>query len=175
MLRHEARPTYVRVARDAFSATARTASAVSLALVLLGTGLPCAWSGETATKTTGAAAYPLSTELAVLERDLTSSDYRAVLATMIPTDLEAEWQRVATVDNYLVFAEQHGGPSKIAGDPALRADYERRRHIADNFLAMVREAYAKRRKRPPFEDKAKLETVLHSAGAAWGARGDWTP
>ena len=111
---------------------------------------PC---GETAAKPTGANSYPLSTELAVLERDLTNPDYRAVLGTMIPTDLEAEWQRVATSDNYLVFEQQHGGQAKIAADPALRAAYERRRHIADTFLAMIREAYAKRHRRPPFDDR----------------------
>ena len=68
------------------------------------------------------------------------------------------------LDNYLVFAEQHGARRRSPRDPALRAAYERRRHIADNFLAMVREAYAKRRRRPPFDDRTKLETVLHSAG-----------
>jgi outer membrane protein assembly factor BamB len=119
--------------------------------------------GET-TKPSANDSYPLSTELTVLERDLTSGDYRAVLATMIPTDLEAEWQRIATSDNYLAFLEQHGGRAKIAADPALRAAYDRRRHIADTFLAMIREAYAKRRRRSPFDDLAKLETALRSAG-----------
>jgi hypothetical protein len=91
---------------------------------------------------------------------------------MIPTDLEAEWQRVATSDNYFVFAEQHGGQAKIAADPALRTAYERRRHIADTFLAMIREAYAKRRRRPPFEDRTKLEGALESAGRRSRRDGD---
>src|SRR5580704_10613941 len=77
--------------------------------------------------------YPFSTELTLLERDLTSGDYRAVLATMIPTDLEAEWQRIATSDNYLAFSEQHGGRDKVLADPALRAAYEKRKQIADSF------------------------------------------
>ncbi len=124
---------------------------------------PSGTGGETTAKPTSGNPYPLSTELAVLERDLTSPDYRAVLGTMIPTDLEAEWQRVATSDNYLVFAEQHGGAAKIAADPTLRAAYERRRHIADTFLAMIREAYAKRHRRPPFEDRTKLEAALDTA------------
>ena len=90
---------------------------------------------------------------------------------MIPTDLEAEWQRVATSDNYLVFDEQHGGAAKIAADPTLRAAYERRRHIADTFLAMIREAYAKRHRRPPFEDRTKLEAALDSAAHRSRPRG----
>ena len=61
-------------------------------------------------------------------------------------------------------------PAKIAADPTLRAAYERRRHIADTFLAMIREAYAKRRRRPPFDDAAKLETALRSAGTSFRAR-----
>jgi hypothetical protein len=40
--------------------------------------------------------YPLGLTLLVLERDLTSKDYATILETMIPTDLEAEWKRVAT-------------------------------------------------------------------------------
>ena len=55
-----------------------------------------------------------------LERDLSNPDYRTVLATMIPTDLAAEWQRVATSDNYFAFAEEHGGLDKVRTDPALR-------------------------------------------------------
>jgi outer membrane protein assembly factor BamB len=107
--------------------------------------------------------YPLSTELAVLERDLTSADYRAVLATMIPTDLEAEWQRVATPDNYRGFADEHGGPDKLKADSALKAAYDRRKRIADGFLALMRGAYEKRKRSPPFEDAAALEAVLRSA------------
>jgi outer membrane protein assembly factor BamB len=133
------------------------------ATLLVGMWVEAAPCGETTAKPSSANPYPLSTELAVLERDLTSPDYRTVLGTMIPTDLEAEWQRVATSDNYRVFAEQHGGAAKIAADPTLRSAYERRRHIADTFLAMIREAYAKRHRRPPFEDRAKLEAALDSA------------
>src|SRR5262245_19671071 len=44
--------------------------------------------------------YPLSLQLQVLERDLTSADYVDVVWSMIPTDLAAEWQRVATSDNH---------------------------------------------------------------------------
>ena len=45
--------------------------------------------------------FPLGNQLQVLARDLASSDYQDVLASMIRTDLAAEWQRVATPDNYV--------------------------------------------------------------------------
>src|SRR5580704_7468017 len=106
--------------------------------------------------------YPLSTELKVLERDLSNPDYRTVLATMIPTDLAAEWQRVATLDNYLAFADRHGGLEKVLADPTLRAAYERRKKIADLFLAMIREAYAKRNIKPVFDNGGRLEQALRS-------------
>ena len=104
----------------------------------------------------------LSTELKVLERDLSNPDYRTVLATMIPTDLAAEWQRIATSDNYLAFAEQHGGRDKVLADPALRAAYEKRKQIADSFLTMIREAYAKRRIKPAFDKGDQIERALRS-------------
>ncbi|HEV7998418.1 MAG TPA: PQQ-binding-like beta-propeller repeat protein [Planctomycetaceae bacterium] len=106
--------------------------------------------------------YPPSTELKVLERDLSNPDYRTVLATMIPTDLAAEWQRVATPDNYLAFAEQHGGRDKVQADPVLRAAYERRKRIADLFLVMIREAYAKRHIKPAFDKGDRIEQALRS-------------
>lgn len=141
------------------------AALATVRVVVLLAGLAtAAIAGDASSKPAAESQYPLSNELAVLERDLTSGDYRAVLATMIPTDLEAEWQRVATADNYLDFAEQHGGEAKLTADPALKVAYERRRQAADKFLGLVREAYAKRRRRPPFDDAAKLETALRSAG-----------
>jgi hypothetical protein len=65
-------------------------------------------AADSSAKPLGTNPFPLSTELAVLERDLSSGVYRAVLATMNPTDLEAERQRVATSDHYLDCAKQHG-------------------------------------------------------------------
>ncbi len=108
--------------------------------------------------------YPLSRELQVLERDLSSPEYREVLPTMIHTDLAAEWQRVGTPDNWLLFLEQHGGEAKVQGDPALKAAYEKRRQIADRFLALMRAEYAKRKLKPPFDDAKELERVLREAG-----------
>jgi hypothetical protein len=65
--------------------------------------------------------YPLGLTLRVLERDLTSKDYAVVLETMIPTDLEAEWKRVATADNHETFLKQHGGKDQVVADLALNA------------------------------------------------------
>ncbi len=104
----------------------------------------------------------LSTELKVLERDLTNPDYRTVLATMIPTDLAAEWQRIATSDNYLAFAERHGGRQRVLADPRLRAAYEKRKHIADAFLTLIREAYSKRHMKPAFDKGNNVEQALRS-------------
>jgi hypothetical protein len=118
---------------------------------------------EAAKKADAPDKYPLSTELKVLERDLSNPDYRTVLATMIPTDLAAEWQRVATTDNYLAFSEQHGGQAQVLADPALRVAYDRRKRIADSFLAMIREAYAKRHMKPGFDNGSRLEQALRSA------------
>lgn len=107
--------------------------------------------------------YPLSLALQTLERDLTDPDYRAVLGTMIHTDLRAEWQRVATPDNYFVFAQRHGGHEAIANDPRLKMAYERRKRIADRFLELMRDAHEKKKLKVPFDDKTLLTDVLASA------------
>jgi len=109
--------------------------------------------------------HPLGLELQVLARDVTSPEYLQVLGTMIPTDLEAEWERVGTPDNYLLFMERHGGEKKVLADPSLKQAYDRRRKIADDFLALIRDAYRKKGRKPPFEDPAKIEPVLRRAGA----------
>lgn len=111
--------------------------------------------------------HSLSLELEVLERDLASADYQAVLKTMIPTDLAAEWQRVATRDNYQLFARQQGGLQAVERQPALKAAYDRRRRIATEFLAQMRSAYEAKKLKPPFEDAAVLSRVLDS-----GAKGE---
>ncbi len=106
--------------------------------------------------------YPLSLQLENLERDLTSTDYQAVLVKMIPTDLAAEWQRIATPDNHHLFAKQHGGAEKMKSDPALKAAYERREKIATEFLELIRGAYDKKKLKPPFADEAVLIRALES-------------
>ncbi|HET6423002.1 MAG TPA: PQQ-binding-like beta-propeller repeat protein, partial [Planctomycetaceae bacterium] len=112
--------------------------------------------------------YPFSLPLKTLEQDLTSVDYRAVLATMIPTDLRAEWQRVATSDNYRIFERQHGGVEKREADPELQQAYQHRKEIADRFLKLIAEAYAGKKQKPPFADEALLNKVLDSADRRGG-------
>jgi len=107
--------------------------------------------------------YPLSLQLEVLERDLTSADYYAILQKMIPTDLAAEWQRVATADNYHLFAKQHGGIEKVSADPALRAAYDRRQQLATDYLELIRDVYEQKKLKPPFADEAVLLRALDSA------------
>src|SRR5262245_32091640 len=114
--------------------------------------------------------YPLSLQLQVLERDLESKDYHDVLKTMISTDLAAEWQRVATTDNYHLFAKQHGGLDKVKADPALQAAYERRKQIADKYLALMREVCERKKAKMPFSDEATLVRVLESAASGTGKK-----
>lgn len=109
-----------------------------------------------------AAEFPFSHELEVLERDLGSSDYHAVLKTMIPTDLAAEWRRVATPDNYLLFAQQHGGLEQVQLDPKVKAAYDRRKQVATTFLDLIRVAYDQKKLKPPFADEAILTRALAS-------------
>jgi outer membrane protein assembly factor BamB len=115
-----------------------------------------------ATSNVSAVDYPLSLQLAELERDLASADYAAVVKTMIPTDLAAEWQRVATPDNYLLFAREHGGMEQIEGQPDLKRAYERRKEIATKFLELMRAAYEQKKQKVPFADQAVLLRVLES-------------
>lgn len=127
--------------------------------------------------------FPLGRSLQVLERDLTSPEYAEVLDTMIPTDLAAEWKRVATADNHEVFLKEHGGLAAVKGDPALRAAWERRQKIAADFLDLMRAAYTKRGLKAPFdageqidllelgrqsastEPRAPLQVVMPAAGS----------
>jgi outer membrane protein assembly factor BamB len=107
--------------------------------------------------------YPLSLPLRTIEKDLALPDYRTVVDAMIPTDLEAEWQRIGTPDNYRLFEKAHGGAEKVAADPKLKAAYERRQRIATDFLALLRAAYEKKKRKAPFDDAAALVKVLESA------------
>jgi len=101
--------------------------------------------------------YPFGIELRLVAEDVDDDDYLRVLATMIPTDLAAEWHRVASPDNYITFVEMHGGKSKVDADPNLKAAEAVRREIADRFLERQRQAYSNRKVQPPFDDAAVEE------------------
>ena len=107
--------------------------------------------------------YPLGIQLQVLDRDLTSEDYRQVLPTMISTDLAAEWRRVGTPDNYLLFERAHGGRQKVLADPRLAAAWRRRKRIATRYLVLMREAYTGLKRKVPFDDPSVVEAVLVAA------------
>lgn len=119
-----------------------------------------------ATTQANSSPYELGLALQTLERDLTSADYRAVLSTMIPTDLAAEWQRIGTPDNYLLFARQHGGLEQVAKDPQLQAAYEHRKQIVDQYLELMREAYRNKNLQPPFDDPKRVDELLEKVGGA---------
>lgn len=104
--------------------------------------------------------HAFSLQLRTLEKDVTGTEYAKVVEAMIPTDLEAEWQRVATPDNYLAFEKKHGGPEKVAAEPKLKVAYDRRKEIADRFLAIMRDAFAKKKRKAPFDDPAALARAL---------------
>lgn len=112
--------------------------------------------------------YPLSLPLQTLERDVASPEYHNVLATMIPTDLSAEWQRVATPDNYHAFLDRHGGAESVEKDPELKRAVEVRRDIATRYLDLLRKAYAAKEVTPPFDNESTLLAVLGSVGGKSG-------
>ncbi|MBM4075644.1 MAG: hypothetical protein FJ267_08375, partial [Planctomycetes bacterium] len=95
--------------------------------------------------------FPLGSLMMVLEQDLTSSEYRKILDGMIPTDLAAEWKRVTVPDNAAAFARSHGGDAKVAADPELKRAFDRRKKIGDDFLALMRAEFEKRKLPVPFD------------------------
>ena len=84
------------------------------------------------------------------------------------TDLAAEWQRVATIDNADSFLDKHGGKDKVFADAELKRAYERRTQIRDSFLELMREGYKRHKETPPFDKGEKAElagTTLKVAAA----------
>jgi outer membrane protein assembly factor BamB len=116
--------------------------------------------------------YPLDAQLKVLAQDVKNQKYRLlILEKMLITDLAAEWQRVATADNADSFLEKHGGKAKVLADPALKAAYERRVQIRDEYLELMRAGYRRYKQVPPFDKGAKAEPAGNvirktTAGAA---------
>lgn len=112
--------------------------------------------------------YPLDTPLRVLAEDLNNPGYRELVTKkMLTTDLAAEWQRVATTDNADSFLEKHGGKEKVFADKDLKAAYERRLKIREDFLALMRDGYKRYKQVPPFDKGARItpeKTVAKQPG-----------
>lgn len=107
--------------------------------------------------------YPFGDELHLLAIDAVAPEYEVLLDKMIRTDLDAEWQRVATVDNYQTFAEQYGGIDTVRENPKLTLAYDARREIAMTFINRVRKAYEKHKREPPFNEK-KVDELCAKSG-----------
>ncbi len=105
--------------------------------------------------------YPLGPHLRVLAQDLENQGYLDIVNTMISTDLQQEWKRVATPDNYWAFQEKHGGRDRVRAVPKLRTAYERRKCIADDFIALMRTAYQRMKRKPAFSTE-QVEQLLAS-------------
>jgi outer membrane protein assembly factor BamB len=103
--------------------------------------------------------YPLGVELHSLAQDVESQTYRDLVKTMTKEDLDEEWKRVATPDNYLVFREKHGGLEKVLADKKLKASYEEREKIANKFIALINDAYSSKKKKPSF-NQVGIEKLL---------------
>ncbi|HPA17237.1 MAG TPA: PQQ-binding-like beta-propeller repeat protein [Verrucomicrobiae bacterium] len=117
--------------------------------------------------------YPLSPEMALLERDTASADYRATLPPMLVTDLAAEWQRAVNPDDAMNFAEGHGGIDKVLADSRLKAAYERRDRIGKNFLAVMRGEYERRKLKAPFDQEGAVTlTAPKGSGRSVAGAGD---
>jgi outer membrane protein assembly factor BamB len=102
--------------------------------------------------------YPFGPQLKVLAQDVKNAQYRKlVLEKMLSTDLDAEWQRVATEDNAGKFLQAHGGQAKVFADPRLKQAYERRVKIRDDFLELMRQGYKRYKQVPPFDRGARAE------------------
>ena len=107
-------------------------------------------------------AFPFDDELRLLAADAIDPAYQQLLEKMIRTDLDAEWQRVATVDNYQTFLAKHGGKEKILADTKLKDAYEVRHEIAMQFVGRVRSAYEKQKREPSFNEQ-KVDELCANA------------
>jgi outer membrane protein assembly factor BamB len=115
-----------------------------------------------------AEAHPLSPEMLLLDKDARSEEYRQLLRSQSANVnvLNAEWERVRVPDGPDGFLQANGGAERVAADPALRAAHERRREIAERFLAILREEYAFRGKEPPAARGARTAPGAASPAAA---------
>ena len=78
--------------------------------------------------------FPLSPEMALMEKDIASPEYLGLLSAMTnPHDRRVEYNRLDSPDNPSEFLEKHGGLDRLQQDVELRAAYERRELIAASF------------------------------------------
>jgi outer membrane protein assembly factor BamB len=117
--------------------------------------------------------YPFGIELSSLAQDVESKTYKDLIKTMTKEDLDDEWKRVATPDNYLVFCEEHGGLENILADKKLKASYEERKNIANKFISIITDAYISKKKKPPFNQE-KIEKLLSGEIRRSGTAGSFT-
>ena len=103
--------------------------------------------------------YPLGVELHALKQDIESQSYRDLVSTLTQLDLDEEWKRVATPDNYIAFREDHGDLEKVLADDELKAAYEVREQIANEFITLIKDAYLALKKKPRFTQE-QLEQLL---------------
>ena len=130
--------------------------------VALAQGGPGGDSAEVIRWAARSAALPFDDELRLLAADAVNPAYQQLLEKMIRTDLDAEWQRVATVDNYQTFLTKHGGKEKVQPDPELKAAFDVRREIAMQFVGLVRGAYEKQNREPSFNEQ-KVDELCANA------------
>jgi len=104
-------------------------------------------------------AYPFGIQLRVLAQDVVSRDYQEIVRTMLTTDLQEEWKRVATPDNYVIFMQLHGGRERVLGNSELKVAYENRKQVADDFITLMLDAYQRKKTRPSFTSEQVRELL----------------
>lgn len=101
--------------------------------------------------------FPFSDQLRVLAEDVASPEYQKLVDEMLITDLQAEWQRVATDDNADRFLEKHGGREAVMADPALRRAHQQRVEVRQRFLEIMRAGFRRYNRPAPFDEGAVAE------------------
>lgn len=127
-----------------------------LAGLLIGISMSCSQNSQQAD-------YQPGVELSILMDDLKSQVYLDMVETMTIPDLHQEWKRVATPDNYVSFAEKHGGLEKVNADQQLKEAYEIRKQVADRFIELMQEAYDAKGREPSFTQEEVEEFLVTSS------------
>lgn len=109
--------------------------------------------------------YPLGDDLRILSADTQSPEYHKLVEGMNGPDLDAEWRRVETRDNADRFLRDHGGKEKVLADAELKAAYERRLKIRDDYLALMRSNYRRQKRPAPFDAGQQAEAGGVKTGA----------